>query len=95
MTEPQKGASAMILACTIWGLSAIYYKQLANTPPIEVLCHRTLWSVIVFIFFLRLQNRLNELKSVFMDWKLIVSSLFGQFTIIVLRRLALGIIFFH
>ena len=73
MTEPQKGAFAMLLACTIWGLSAIYYKQLANTPPIEVLCHRTLWSVIVFIFFLRLQNRLHELKSVFMDWKLIVS----------------------
>ena len=72
MTEPQKGAFAMILACNIWGLSAIYYKQLASTPPIEVLCHRTLWSVTVFIFFLRLQNRLHELKLVFMDWKLIV-----------------------
>ncbi len=63
MTEPQKGAFAMILACTIWGLSAIYYKQLASTPPIEVLCHRTLWSVIVFIVFLRLQNRLHELDT--------------------------------
>ena len=51
MTEHLKGAIAMITACTIWGLSAIYYKQLSETPPIEVLCHRTLWSVVVFTLF--------------------------------------------
>ena len=71
MTEHLKGAIAMITACTIWGLSAIYYKQLSETPPIEVLCHRTLWSVVVFTLFLRLQNRLEELKIVFRNRKLV------------------------
>jgi chloramphenicol-sensitive protein RarD len=71
MTEHLKGAIAMIAACTIWGLSAIYYKQLSETPPIEVLCHRTLWSVVVFTLFLRLQNRLEELKIVFRNRKLV------------------------
>jgi len=51
MTEHLKGAIAMIAACTIWGLSAIYYKQLSETPPIEVLCHRTVWSVVAFTIF--------------------------------------------
>ena len=72
MTEPRKGAVAMVLASIIWGLSAIYYKQLSDTPPLEVLCHRTLWSVIVFIFILRLQDRLQDLKLVFLNKKLIL-----------------------
>ena len=71
MTEHLKGAIAMIAACTIWGLSAIYYKQLSETPPIEVLCHRTLWSVVAFTLFLRLQNRLEELKIIFRNRKLV------------------------
>jgi chloramphenicol-sensitive protein RarD len=72
MTEPRKGAIAMVLASIIWGLSAIYYKQLSDIPPLEVLCHRTLWSVIVFIFILRLQDRLQDLKLVFQSKKLIL-----------------------
>jgi chloramphenicol-sensitive protein RarD len=72
MTEPRKGAVAMVLASIIWGLSAIYYKQLSGIPPLEVLCHRTLWSVIVFIFILRLQDRLQDLKLVFLNKKLIL-----------------------
>lgn len=72
MTEPRKGAVAMVLASIIWGLSAIYYKQLSGIPPLEVLCHRTLWSVIVFIFILRLQDRLQDLKLVFQNKKLIL-----------------------
>ena len=72
MTEPRKGAVAMVLASIIWGLSAIYYKQLSGIPPVEVLCHRTLWSVIVFIFILRLQDRLQDLKLVFHNKKLIL-----------------------
>ena len=72
MTEPRKGAVAMVLASIIWGLSAIYYKQLSGIPPVEVLCHRTLWSVIVFIFILRLQDRLQDLKLVFQNKKLIL-----------------------
>lgn len=73
MTEPRKGAIAMVLASIIWGLSAIYYKQLSDIPPLEVLCHRTLWSVIVFIFILRFQGRLQDLKLVFQNQKLILS----------------------
>ena len=72
MTEPRKGAIAMVLGSIIWGVSAIYYKQLSDTPPLEVLCHRTLWSVIVFIFILRLQDRLQDLKLVFLNKKLIL-----------------------
>jgi len=63
MTEAQKGISAMIGACVIWGLSPIYYKLLAHIPPQEVLAHRGLWSLVFFAGMLALQGRLGELPA--------------------------------
>ena len=33
MTESTKGVIALIVACTAWGLSALYYGQLRHVPP--------------------------------------------------------------
>jgi chloramphenicol-sensitive protein RarD len=63
MREPVKGVLAMVACCTIWGLSAIYYKLLEHIPPIEILAHRTLWSLGFFAFVLILQGRFHLLVS--------------------------------
>tara|TARA_R100000322_G_scaffold1819_8_gene1888 strand:- start:4797 stop:5738 length:942 start_codon:yes stop_codon:yes gene_type:complete len=55
-----KGLLAMIGACVIWGLSSIYYKTLSHVPPLEVLSHRTLWSMVFFGLLLAFRGRLNE-----------------------------------
>jgi chloramphenicol-sensitive protein RarD len=60
MTEARRGVLAIAAAATIWGLSSIYYKALASVPPIEVLCHRTLWSVVFLGLVLAAQGRLAE-----------------------------------
>lgn len=65
MTQTTKGIIAMIGACTVWGLSPLYYKQLSDVPPPELLSHRTLWSVILFGLILTLQGRLREIFAVF------------------------------
>ena len=59
MTEGQKGVLAMTGAAAVWGLSGIYYKALgaAGVPPLEVLSHRTLWSVLFFAIVLAVQGR--------------------------------------
>ena len=59
MSEAVKGVAAMVAACTIWGLSGIYYKLLAHVLPIEVLAHRTLWSFAFFACVLLVQGRIN------------------------------------
>lgn len=38
------GAIAAGSGYVIWGLSVIFYKQLAHVSPFEILAHRTLWS---------------------------------------------------
>lgn len=60
MTDSRKGILAMVAACTVWGLSPLYYKLLANVPPLEVLSHRTLWSLLFFGIVLMVQGRLAE-----------------------------------
>lgn len=54
------GILAMAGACTIWGLSAIYYKLLAHVPPAEVLAHRTIWSALFFAVILAGRGRLSS-----------------------------------
>ncbi len=62
MSETGKGIAAMIGACTVWGLSSIYYKLLDHVPPLEVLAHRTLWSFVFFAAVLLTQGRLGQLR---------------------------------
>ena len=65
MTRTQHGILAMIAACVLWGLSPLLYKSLSHVPPLEVLSHRTLWSLVFFGIILALQGRLNEVAVIF------------------------------
>ena len=61
MNPTTKGMTAMVGATVIWGFSALYYKLIAHVPPLEVLAHRTLWSLVFFAVVLALRGRLGEL----------------------------------
>lgn len=65
MGEAQKGVLAMLAACCIWGLSGLYYKLVAHVPPLEVLSHRTLWSLVFFGIVLLFQRRFGQLGAAF------------------------------
>jgi chloramphenicol-sensitive protein RarD len=69
MTEATKGVLALIMTCTIWGLSGLYYKLLEHIPPIEILAHRTLWSFIFFALTLAIQGRLRLLGQTVGSWR--------------------------
>ncbi|MEX0285915.1 MAG: EamA family transporter RarD [Paracoccaceae bacterium] len=65
MSNTRAGILAMIGACTVWGLSPIYYRQLAHIPPLEVLAHRAFWSLVFFAGLLAVQGRLREVRAAF------------------------------
>ncbi len=60
MTDPLRGVLAMAGCATIWGLSGIYYKALVTVPALEVIAHRTLWSMVLFGLLIALQGRLRS-----------------------------------
>lgn len=57
MTPAARGVAALILACTLWGLSPLYWALLNHVPPGEILAHRTLWSFVWFAGLLAVQGR--------------------------------------
>lgn len=61
MSDGAKGVLAMVGAATIWGLSPLFYALLSHVPPLEILAHRTIWSLVTFAGLLALQRRLAEL----------------------------------
>ncbi|MFP7673430.1 EamA family transporter RarD [Marivita sp. S0852] len=65
MTETQKGVVALVAACVIWGLSPLFYKALSDVAPLEVLAHRTMWSLLFFAGVLAVQGRLRVLWRAF------------------------------
>src|SRR6056297_2453811 len=95
MHEASKGVMAMVAACTIWGLSSIYYKALAHVPPIEVLAHRTIWSLVFFALILTAQDRLGVLRAAVADprsrWRIALAALFISFNwFLFIRSIQIG-----
>ncbi len=64
MKTPPSGILAILAASTIWGLSGLFYKALAHVPPMEVLAHRTLWSLLLFAIILGVRGRLGAVLTV-------------------------------
>ncbi|WP_297769813.1 EamA family transporter RarD [uncultured Roseovarius sp.] len=81
MREATKGIIAMVAACTIWGLSGIYYKLLDHVPPIEILAHRTLWSCAFFASILFLQGRISVLGQALAERRSLMMIGFAALTI--------------
>ena len=59
MPDHVKGVAALVVACTIWGLSPLFYALLTHVPPIDVLAFRGLWSLVFFAAVLAVQGRLS------------------------------------
>lgn len=67
MTESAKGVIAMIMACTLWGISGLFYNFLTHIPAVEVMAHRTVWAVVFFLLLLTVQGRLSAPFRAFAD----------------------------
>ncbi|HHY04818.1 MAG TPA: EamA family transporter RarD [Thermoanaerobacterales bacterium] len=61
------GALTAVLASAIWGVLPIYWKLLANIPPVQILAHRILWSFIFALLLSVIFGRWDDVKKVFYD----------------------------
>lgn len=51
----------------LWGLSVIYYRQLAHVSPFEILAHRALWSLLLVAVCVFIFGRSARLLAVLRD----------------------------
>ncbi len=56
-SEATVGVMYGLAAYLWWGFCPIYFKAVAHVPPLEILAHRILWSVVLLTILIRVSNR--------------------------------------
>ncbi len=62
-TERRAGSLYAIAAFGFWGLTPVYYKLMPDVPPVEVLAHRVVWSVVFGAVFVSLVSAWPAVRS--------------------------------
>ena len=63
--NPQLSGALFALAAFIaWGVLPAYWKQIQAVNPLEILCHRVVWSCVFLALIISWQQRWSEVKAV-------------------------------
>lgn len=57
------GIAYATLAFVMWGLFPLYFRQIATVPPLEVVLHRSAWSLLFLLVVLALLRRFGWLRE--------------------------------
>lgn len=60
----KQGIIAGIFAYTLWGLLPGYWKAIQAVPPLEILCHRTIWSLVFVVLALAVRKQWGWFRRV-------------------------------
>lgn len=69
--EASRGALAAFATFSFWGLAAIYWKRLGHIGAVELIAHRSLWSLVFLFGVLGWQGRLGLVWAAFQSWRTI------------------------
>ena len=65
--ESARGLAAALAAYLIWGLAPLYFHALAPAPPLVILAHRVVWSVLVLALVLTGVRRWEAVLAILAD----------------------------
>src|SRR5512139_1681881 len=58
------GAVYAALAFAMWGVFPLYFRQIAQVPPGEILIHRIVWSLVFVVVLLTVRRQWGWLRPV-------------------------------
>lgn len=64
-SEQFRGALAGTICLLMWGLVPLYWKQLAEINPVELIAHRHVWSVAFLLVLVAAQGEFGEMRAAF------------------------------
>jgi len=62
--EPVLGVIYAGAAFLIWGLAAVYWKELRSVPPLEIIAHRVAWSFFFLLLLIVWQRQWAEFVAI-------------------------------
>ena len=69
--EPVLGVIYAGAAFLIWGLAAVYWKELKFIPSLEIIAHRVAWSFFFLLPLIMLQRQWSEFVAVLQNLKML------------------------
>ncbi len=60
----KQGVLLAIAAYTMWGVAPIYFKSVGEVPPLEILAHRILWSVVLLAGLLHFGQGWEKFRTI-------------------------------
>lgn len=72
MTENKSARQGVIFATSaylIWGIAPMYFKLIQQVPPLEILCHRVLWSFILLAGLIHFGKQWRLVRYLIQDKK--------------------------
>lgn len=72
MNQSNKGLFAALGAFTMWGLLPLYWKALSSAIPLEILCHRIIWSTVATLLLLLLWGKIGSLGKALKKKKIVL-----------------------
>lgn len=64
MNQQVFGVLSAVAAFTAWGFLPAYWKQMQEVIPLEILCHRIVWSCIFLTIIISFQKRWGEVGDI-------------------------------
>jgi len=68
-----RGIAYAALAYILWGLFPIYFLQIASVPPVEVVAHRVVWSLVFLLALLAVRRQWAWLVPVLRQPRVLVA----------------------
>jgi len=79
--SPRQGLAYGLLAYLVWGFFPVYFKALHAIPPLEVVAHRIVWSVLFLLALTAASGRWGEVRAAFASRR-VIATLVGSTTLI-------------
>lgn len=92
MDDTARALAAMVASATIFGLAGLLFHALSHVPPIELLCHRLVWSFVSLVIYLSIVRRWGDVRVALQDRRdvallsftaILVAALWGVFILAV------------
>jgi len=66
-SESGRGTAVAFATYGMWGLLPLYWKQLHEVDPLQIICHRVVWALLFAFLVLAARGRLGALAAIYRD----------------------------
>ena len=67
VTESRRGLAHGIAAYALWGMAPLFWRQVRQVSPIEILAHRVVWGVVTFALLCGIAGTWPAVRAAFRD----------------------------